>query len=110
MDVHVRLGVTVGLRKRGVDVLTAQEDGRRTLVDSLLLDRAAQLGRVMFSQDADMLAEAARRQREGIAFAGLVYAHQMRATVGDCVRGLEFLDKLRDPSEFANMVQYLPKR
>jgi len=27
MDVHVRRAVTVGLRLRGVDVLTAQEDG-----------------------------------------------------------------------------------
>ena len=31
MDVHVRRSVTTGLRQRGVDVLTAQEDGTAQL-------------------------------------------------------------------------------
>ena len=49
MDVHVRREITVGLRTRGVDVLTAQEDGAAALDDPLLLDRATSLGRVLFS-------------------------------------------------------------
>jgi len=53
MDVHVRREVTVGLRMRGVDVLTAQEDGAATLPDAELLTRATELGRVLFSQDTD---------------------------------------------------------
>ena len=32
MSVHVRRAVTAGLRLRGVDVLTAQEDGNRELL------------------------------------------------------------------------------
>lgn len=46
MDVHVRRAVTEGLRLRGVDVLTAQEDGASLLKDPELLERAASLGRV----------------------------------------------------------------
>ena len=34
MDVHVRRAVTVGVRLRGVDVLTAQEDGFARAPDS----------------------------------------------------------------------------
>ena len=49
MDVHVRRAVTAGLRLRGVDVLTAQEDGNRELLDPELLDRATELGRVLFT-------------------------------------------------------------
>jgi len=30
MDVHVQRQITVGLRLRGIDVLTAQEDGSET--------------------------------------------------------------------------------
>jgi hypothetical protein len=41
MDVHVPFAITAGLRLRGVDVLTAQEDGAAELDDDLLLDRAA---------------------------------------------------------------------
>lgn len=53
MDVHVRREVTVGLRMRGVDVLTAQEDGAATLPDAELLTRATELGHVVFRQDTD---------------------------------------------------------
>ncbi len=40
MDVHVRRAVTEGLRLRGVDVLTAQDDGAAGFSDSQLLDRS----------------------------------------------------------------------
>ena len=44
MDVHVHAAITEGLRLRGVDVLTAQEDGGRRLPDPALLDRATASG------------------------------------------------------------------
>jgi Domain of unknown function (DUF5615) len=44
MDVHVSLAITERLRMREVDVLTAQADGATRLEDSLLLDRATELG------------------------------------------------------------------
>lgn len=62
MDEHVHRAITAGLRLRGVDVLTAQDDGRRQVPDDVLLDRASDLLRVLFSQDEDLLAEATRRQ------------------------------------------------
>lgn len=65
LDHHVRREVTGALRRRGVDVLTCREDGTAEWADATLLDRATQLGRVLVSQDADLLAEAVRRQREG---------------------------------------------
>ena len=43
MDVHIPRAITNGLRLRGVDVLTAQEDETITLPDSALLDRATEL-------------------------------------------------------------------
>jgi len=108
MDEHVHRAITVGLRLRGVDVLTAQENGRRNTPDAVLLDRAAELGRVMFSQDEDLLAEAKHRQDEGIRFAGVIYAHQLRVTIGTCVRDLELIARVADPQDLANRVEYLP--
>ena len=49
MDGHVRRAVTAGLRLRGVDILTAQENGTGKLPDPDLLDRATELGRVLFT-------------------------------------------------------------
>jgi len=50
MDEHVPRAISVGLRLRGVDVLTAQEDGLRNTPDAVLLDRATAIGRVTFTQ------------------------------------------------------------
>lgn len=47
MDQHVPRSITVGLRLRGVDVITAYEDGTSNMDDSELLDRARELGRVL---------------------------------------------------------------
>ncbi len=46
MDVHVKRAVTDGLRLRGVDVLTAQQDGAAEFEDPALLNRATELERL----------------------------------------------------------------
>ncbi|MGH7965880.1 MAG: DUF5615 family PIN-like protein [Candidatus Binatia bacterium] len=97
MDVHVPDAITGGLRLRGVDVLTAQEDGTRQISDAALLDRATALGRILFSQDEDLLREATQRQRSGGTFAGLVYAHQLKVTIGQCVKDLELISLVSEP-------------
>jgi predicted nuclease of predicted toxin-antitoxin system len=73
MDEHIHSAITVGLRLRDVDVLTVQEDGLAGTPDPILLDRAMELGRVMFSQDQDFLIEAKRRQAEEINWVHLVF-------------------------------------
>jgi len=50
MKQHAPRAITVGLRLRGVDVITAYE--------------------------------AATRQKEGIPFRGVIYAHQLRISIG----------------------------
>lgn len=108
MDEHVPRAITTGLRLRGVDVLTTQDDGRRNAPDSVLLDRASDLRRVLFSQDEDLLAESTRRQREGIPFAGVIYGHQLGITIGNCIRDLELIAKAASLEDIANRVEYLP--
>jgi len=108
MDVHARRAVTDGLRRRGVDVLTAQEDGTARLDDSDLLDQATSLGRVLFSQDDDLLREATKRQQSGTPFAGVVYAHQLSITGGQTIHDLELIAKIYEPEDIQNRVEYLP--
>jgi predicted nuclease of predicted toxin-antitoxin system len=108
MDHNVPAAVTRGLRLRSVTVLTAEEDGTKQLADPLLLDRALALGHVLFTHDADLLAEAARRQAASEAFAGVVYAHQRNVSVGQCIQDLELMAKVFDLVDMMNRVVYLP--
>jgi len=108
MDHHVPRAITIGLRLRAVDVLTAHEDKSNELADTLLLDRALALQRVLFTQDDDLLAEAARRQRLGIAFASVIYAHQLRGTIRQHIDDLELIAKAADPEDLVNQIIFLP--
>ena len=110
MDVHVPRPITRGLRRREVDALTAQADGTTRWDDPSLLDRATELGRVLFSQDEDLLMEAAQRQRSGVPFAGVIFAPQLALSVGQFIDELELLAKAGKPEDFADRVQYLPLR
>jgi predicted nuclease of predicted toxin-antitoxin system len=108
MDEHVPRAITTGLRLRSVDVITVQEDGRTGSPDLVILDRATELGRVLFSHDDDFLIEAQRRQTAHIPFSGVIYVHQLSIQIGDCIRDLELLTQLETPEELANKVRYLP--
>jgi uncharacterized protein with PIN domain len=108
MDHHIPKAITTGLRLRGVDVLTAYEDGTEEEDDDILLERASQLKRVLFTQDDDLLEEAAKRQEDGIYFYGIVFAQQKRVPLGTCVRDLELIAKGCEPEDMANKVSYLP--
>lgn len=108
MDQHVPRAITVGLRLRGVEVLTAYEDDASEFEDVELLNRAGERGRVLFTRDDDLLAEATKRQRAGIPFCGVVYAHQLRASIGKCVEDLEVIAKAAEPADLMDQVIFLP--
>ena len=107
-DVHIPGTILRGLRLVGVEVLTAQEDGRARSSDPDLLDRSTELSRILVSSDRDLLVEAARRQRVGIRFAGLVHVHPARVTIGVAIRDLELIAKVERLEEFRDRVEFLP--
>ena len=108
MDHHVPRAIALGLRLRGVEVITAYEDGTSEVEDPALLDRAGALGRVLFTRDDDLRAEARQRQRAGIPFHGVIYAHQLRVSIGRCVQDLEIIAKAGEPVDLMNAIIFLP--
>ncbi len=102
MDHHVPKAVTDSLRLRGVDVITAFEDGTHELDDSQLLERSTQLKRALF------LAEATQRQRKGENFCGVIYPHQLNISIGVCVKNLELIAKSGEIADIENSIEYLP--
>lgn len=108
MDVHVPVAITTGLRRRGIDVLTSQEDNTDRWSDDRLLARSTVLGRVLFTQDDDLVKLAADWQQQERGSSGVIYAHQLRAGIGTLVRDLELVLSCCTASELANKVTYLP--
>ena len=110
MDVHVPRAVTIALRLRGIEVLTAQEDDSAMLDDDLLLLRATLLGRVLVSHDDDLLREGHRMQREGLEFAGVIYTHQLFVPVGQVIEDLALIGLAMSAEEWMSRVEHLPLR
>ena len=108
MDVHIPLAITIELQRRGIDVLTSQQDSTTTMPDDELLDRATQLDRILVTFDDDLLTEATRRQRENIYFAGVIFGKPLQLSIGRIMQDLEIIALAGDLPDIENQVQYLP--
>lgn len=108
MDENVHSAVTAGLRSRGVDVLTVQDDGMSGAADPLILDRSLALRRVLFTQDQDFLVEGAQRLQTGEAFAGIVFSRQEFVSMASQINDLELIAKVYDAVDVANQIIHIP--
>ena len=102
MDEHIPKAVTAGLRRRGVDVLTAQEAGLHPAEDGQHLALAVSEGRVIFTQDADFL----RLHATGHAHRGIVYVPQ-HTPIGNMLRGLMLIYDVLNPDDMIGHVEFL---
>jgi hypothetical protein len=104
IDHNVPGEITKGLRQRDVDLLTCAQDGTDRLDDDLVLQRATELRRVVFTQDTDFLAITTQWLRSNREFAGVIFAAQLGITIGDVIRDLELLAGAMDEAEMRNRV------
>lgn len=108
MDAHIPKAITIGLRLRGVDVITAQEDNADAFSDPELMERATVLNRVLFTFDDDFLVEAANRQKSNIRFSGVIFASPLKVSIGTCIKNLEIIAKGGEPEDLADGIEFLP--
>jgi hypothetical protein len=109
MDEHVPARITAGLRRLGVDCLTGVEDGTTGWPDDRLLQRATELGRVLYTNDVDFLAITADWLTAGREFAGVIYSRQFGMVgIGRAMFDLELVAKASEPGEWVNRVGHIP--
>ena len=102
-DQHIPQAVAIGLRDRGVDVLTAQESNGCGLTDEKQLRFAAREGRVVVTFDPDFL----RLDARGIEHAGLAWCQSEKCSIGQLIAALILLHGVLDAEEMCNHVEYL---
>ena len=102
-DQHVPGAVTVGLRQRGIEVLTAQEADRCGLPDSDQLGFATAEERVVVTFDTDYL----ELHRSGAEHAGIVWSPATKHAIGPFIQMLLLVHGLLDRDSMRSHVEYL---
>jgi uncharacterized protein with PIN domain len=102
LDEHVDMDIAKAVRRRGVDVTTAQDEKQRKTDDALLIETATQQGRVFVTQDADALRIASR----GVQHAGIAYAPQ-GTPIGEIIRALLLIYDATDADGMKQQIEYI---
>lgn len=110
IDEDVHGGIVAGLRQRqpGLDVARVQDVGLGHTPDSIILEWAAQQGRVVVSVDKRTLAVAAwDRVARGVPVPGVIILRTL-LSIGQAVREIELVAVAAKPDDLRDQVPYLP--
>jgi hypothetical protein len=103
MDQHFPGPVSRGLRRHGINVLTAQDAGRCGKTDLEQLEFATADQRVIASFDSDFLA----LHRSGVQHAGIAWCPEQKYSIGQLIQALLLLHGVLDREAMRNHVEYL---
>jgi predicted nuclease of predicted toxin-antitoxin system len=90
----VSVGIAEGLKRRGVEACSARDAGNLGLTDEEQLIYACKEKLSIFTHDTDFLQIAAGWLDKGRTHQGIIYCHQKRYSIGECVRKLRVLTSL----------------
>ena len=107
-DHHIRSEIARGLRSRGVNVLTAFEDGRSERDDEDLLIRATELDRILVTQDKGFHRIVKRWWAADRGFPGILFAIQERVDIGDMIEYMELFAHVMSAEEMRDRLEYIP--
>jgi hypothetical protein len=103
LDEHVSPAVATGLRRRGIDVTTAQEAGLGGADDSEHLAFALRERRVIVTHDRHF----PQRHAQGERHAGIAYCYQQKYSIGELVRALLLVRDCLSAEEMHGTLEYL---
>ncbi|MCW1969436.1 MAG: DUF5615 family PIN-like protein [Anaerolineae bacterium] len=103
LDENVAHAVAKGLLQHGVDVTTTSEMHMLGHVDEDQLAHATAEGRVLFTQDRDLL----RIAQHFIDHAGIIYCDKNARTVGEIVKRLLAIAKNMPADDMVGMVKFI---
>ena len=101
-DESVNIAIVEGLKRRGVNAFSAKDLGKLGLTDEEQLKTAIQNQAVVFTHDADFIKIAINKSHSGI-----IYVHQQKLTIGECIKKLKLIAETKTPQEMANQIVFL---
>jgi predicted nuclease of predicted toxin-antitoxin system len=103
LDEHVSHAVAEGLRRLGANVTTTTDASLLGATDQQQLAYARAEERILFTQDQDCLALAAK----GIEHSGIAYCDQNSRSIGQIVQGLKLIWEIYEPNEMVNRLEFI---
>jgi hypothetical protein len=102
-DQHLPQPIVEGLRRRGIEILTAWDAGRCGLPDPDQLAFAASQRRILVTFDVDFLA----LHQSGTPHAGIAWCPATKYSIGELIQMLVLLHAAVTPDEMQNHVEHL---
>ncbi len=102
-DHNVWKATAVGLRRHGIDVITAQDVGRNQDNDLDLLAFATAEGRMLVTVDTDFIA----LHSNGISHAGIAWCSDRKYKIGSLIAKLQQLQAIYSATEVIGHLEYL---
>ena len=106
-DECVDARVVAGLRRRGVDIITASDECLLHASDEEQFARATHLGRPIVTADHDFLRLACGHWETGTPFPGIILI-QPATRVGDAVHAIALLATVLNSGDMSNWVEVVP--
>ena len=106
-DESVPVAIIAGLRRRDVGATSARDIGNLGLTDEQQLQFAASQKWLLFTHDTDFLALAHQWRLQERLHWGVVYVHQEKLGLGECIRRLKDIVDIFTAEEFQNHIEYL---
>jgi len=106
-DENIESAIIAGLRRRGIEVVSAQDAGDLGKGDEYHLKHASELEAVILTHDVDFLRIAHQWQQEGKGHKGILYAHPLDLSPGECIRMVELVTQVLTEEEMENHIEFL---
>jgi predicted nuclease of predicted toxin-antitoxin system len=90
-----------------VDASSARDTDNLGLTDEEQLIYAGKQKATIFTHDTDFLQIAGRWMEEGKTHHGIIYCHQKRYSIGECVRKLRMLTSLLSSEDMVDHIEFL---
>ncbi len=103
-DESVNVAIVEGLKRRGVKIWSARGAGKLGLSDEEQLEYAMNEEAVIFTHDDDFLSLVIE---SGRGHYGIIYVHQQRLSIGECIRRLKTIAETKTSNEMRNHVLFL---
>ncbi len=103
-DENIERPIIEGLRRRGIEVISAVDLGYAGNPDTFHLKKASEINAVILTRDADFLKMA---HSSGVRHNGIIFAHSKNTSIGQCIRAVELIVNILLADDMKNHIEFL---